>query len=509
MTYHLFCRDSFFSLRGDFLSRSDFFSSFFLDWRSSHTSTPRARLQSAKHICLRGYGVAHLVYIADESPHFSTRRINQDAFGWPGRELLFVKMGTFTTIALIIGVISFMTFVTFFGRLPALRRTPIAWLHRFIWVYFPNGVLALDRKLTAGRVTSSCSRFGNYLMHERHPTVLIFFILLLTIGEYLYLPTAWPQLNHLQKATGTVAIILPYVFLYLSAFSDPGFITPANWEREMQRYPYDFSIFHPGIECQTCHLLKPPRSKHCSICKGCIGKLDHHCIFINNCVGVGNHHWFILLLLSTAVLTSYGGALGLHLLATKMRNHFSYWALLPWNGNNGQGLDISTWLIVWGWGMQDSVAMGAVTLLQLMTTPMVWGLLGYHLWLIYCGTTTNESLKWGDWQAEMSEGYAFKRRMPADRPKNLHIERAWTRWPAETEQILVRSEDGKPPSLDLPIAGVGEWAPVWRLKDVENLYDLGLWDNLIDIFFPNYLFRDPQTPAAEAKRRRKRRRPRS
>lgn len=53
-------------------------------------------------------------------------------------------MVSLTTLALVIGGISFMTFVTFFGRLPVLRRTPIAWLHRFIWVILPNAVLSAD-----------------------------------------------------------------------------------------------------------------------------------------------------------------------------------------------------------------------------------------------------------------------------------------------------------------------------------------------------------------------------
>ncbi|KAK0641284.1 DHHC palmitoyltransferase-domain-containing protein [Cercophora newfieldiana] len=418
-------------------------------------------------------------------------------------------MGTLTTIVLVILGISFMTFVTFFGRLPALRRTPISWLYRLIWVKLPNSVLAVDQKLTSGRVTSSCSRMGNFIMYERHPTVLIFFLLLLSVGEYMYLPTAWPQLSTLQKTTGSISIALPYIFLYLAAFSDPGFITPDNHAHEMARYPFDYTVFHPGIECYTCRLLKPARSKHCTICKRCIGKLDHHCIFINNCVGRGNHHWFILLLLSTAILTLYGGVLGIHLMTTKMRARFPYWALLPRNANGGRGIDLKQWLIVWGWGMQDSVSMGAVTLLTLMTTPLVWGLLGYHLWLIYCGTTTNESMKWSDWQAEMDDGFAFKRNMPADRIKNTLIEPGWSRWPVETEQILVRTEDGKPPHPDLDIPGVGEWEPVWRLKDIENLYDIGFLDNLIDVFSPGYMFRDPQTPTVEGKlRRRKKRRPR-
>ncbi len=37
--------------------------------------------------------------------------------------------------------------------------------------------------------------------------------------------------------------------------------------------------------------------------------------------------------------------------------------------------------------------------------------------------------------------------------------------------------------------GTGEWIRVWRLADVENLYDLGFWDNLKDVFWPMYDFR--------------------
>src|SRR5690606_26659296 len=145
------------------------------------------------------------------------------------------------------------------------------------------------------------------------------------------------------------------------------------------------TLFHPGAGCATCRLLKPARSKHCSVCKRCVARLDHHCIFINNCVGAGNHHWFILLLLATAVLTLYGGVLGVHLMAAQMRARFPSWPLLPWRGNGGAGMPLAQWLTVWSWGLQDGgrgpgggVAMGAVTLLALMTSPLVAALLGYH-----------------------------------------------------------------------------------------------------------------------------------
>ncbi|KAK3998268.1 putative palmitoyltransferase [Cladorrhinum sp. PSN332] len=402
-------------------------------------------------------------------------------------------MGTLATIALIILFITFMTFVTFFGRLPAFRNTPISFLHRLIWVHLPNFLTSLDDRLTDGRLSSSFTRLGNYLMHDRHPTILIFFLLLLSVGEALYLPTAWPQLSALTKTTATISMIFPYVFLYLSAFTDPGYITPHNHVSEMARYPYDFTLFHPGTECHTCFLLKPARSKHCSVCKRCIAKNDHHCIFINNCVGANNHHYFILLLLSTAILTLYGGLLGINLLTSKMYLYFPQFNLLPWKANDGSGMSLTQWLIIWSWGLQDSVAMGAVTLLALLTSPLVWGLLGYHVWLVYCGTTTNESMKWSDWQYEMRDGFAYKRKMAKNRQKDLGVEPGWTRWPAETEQVVVRTEGGNPPAEDdKELPGVGGWENVWALKDVENLYDIGFWDNLVDVFAPWHMFRDPK-----------------
>jgi hypothetical protein len=53
------------------------------------------------------------------------------------------------------------------------RRTPIAWLHRLIWVHIPNGVLGFDQVVSKGRVTASCTRFFNYMMYDKHPTILV------------------------------------------------------------------------------------------------------------------------------------------------------------------------------------------------------------------------------------------------------------------------------------------------------------------------------------------------
>ncbi|KAI8352353.1 DHHC palmitoyltransferase-domain-containing protein [Mortierella sp. GBAus27b] len=48
--------------------------------------------------------------------------------------------------------------------------------------------------------------------------------------------------------------------------------------------------------CKRCHLPKPERTHHCSVCKKCILKYDHHCPWIHNCVGHFNHRYFVMFL---------------------------------------------------------------------------------------------------------------------------------------------------------------------------------------------------------------------
>ena len=104
---------------------------------------------------------------------------------------------------------------------------------------------------------------------------------------------------------------------------------------------------------------------------------------VNNCVGRHNYRWFLLLLLSLATLLSYGTLLALILLAPEVR------AQRIRSGHNGPRAIIQRW----GSAFVKDARIGGVGLLAAFTGPLAFGLLGYHVYLIWLGATTNETGK--------------------------------------------------------------------------------------------------------------------
>lgn len=217
-----------------------------------------------------------------------------------------------------------------------------------------------------------------------------------------------------------------------------------------------------------------------------------------NCLGKGNYAYFIAMLFSISSLLSYGGYLA-YLLLTETLQSFvvrrsqGIEARQHWSA----GRTWSQYFEGWAWAIARDIRIGGVGMLAVLTAPLAWGLFLYHLYLIWAGMTTNESSKWADWKDDIADGLVYRsERFVGDRTscqQDPEVE-PFVEWPISSNQRLVKYEDGVSPAGQLdnaessatsPTRGNVSSTPSWKrlhdLHEVDNLYDLGFWDNLLDI----------------------------
>ncbi|NXA14896.1 ZDHC2 Palmitoyltransferase, partial [Sapayoa aenigma] len=116
--------------------------------------------------------------------------------------------------------------------------------------------------------------------------------------------------------------------------------------------------------CDRCHLVKPDRCHHCSVCDKCILKMDHHCPWVNNCVGFSNYKFFLLFL-------AYSLVYCLFIAATDLQYFIKFWTN----------------------GLPDTQAKFHIMFLffaAAMFSVSLSSLFGYHCWLVSKNKSTLE-----------------------------------------------------------------------------------------------------------------------
>lgn len=134
------------------------------------------------------------------------------------------------------------------------------------------------------------------------PTFYVLLYVYCTVTFFIYvLPLIHPSLYILEISFLPLMLLIPLYFGYRTVIT-----TPYNsFTYSGLPSPYDEIIFHSNLNCRTCQILKPARSRHCPVCQYCIIMADHHCIWLNTCIGLGNYKEFYTFLLANCIVVCY------------------------------------------------------------------------------------------------------------------------------------------------------------------------------------------------------------
>lgn len=169
-------------------------------------------------------------------------------------------MNTFKILVTSIAVFSLLTFIVLFGHVPSLRRTPVGWTHYLLMIIIPRVLARLDQEVSGGRISVYLSKKQNQAMNERHPTVLIFYLVLFIGGTSIYVLRVLPMLSAWHWMLVPGLIFMPLYTLYLAANTDPGYITAKSHAEYIDKYEYDGVLFRRGHKCASCRREKPYES---------------------------------------------------------------------------------------------------------------------------------------------------------------------------------------------------------------------------------------------------------
>jgi len=260
-----------------------------------------------------------------------------------------------------------------------------------------------------------------------------------------------------------------YNFL-MASFKNPGVITAQNQKAFNAMFPPDDQIFFENNECSTCQYgQKPGRSKHCSLCGWCVAKFDHHCIWVNNCIGIGNHYYFMMFLLSNAIICAYGCYLGGTILYeyTVVNQLFNAVFIEP----HTQERLPATSLIVAQYLLHVHRQLAFVVILCAVMAVVLIAFFGWHLYLILRGTTSNEMMKWKTLRQLARETTADEKKKYAAQMEAYEAQQAAIKG--------LEAVDEEEEILEKP-----SWEPREYEKLIENLYHRGCWGNLKLVIWP-------------------------
>mmetsp|Transcript_5653 Transcript_5653/g.14753 ORF Transcript_5653/g.14753 Transcript_5653/m.14753 type:complete len:407 (+) Transcript_5653:252-1472(+) len=270
------------------------------------------------------------------------------------------------------------------------------------------GCLVGTRRLCTRLVGAACckriERVEEYVCWQPNPLLAGLYVSIMAafafaIWQYLFPLVPNERVGWWHRPLSLCIVGGGLLLHQLCCFSDPGVITRENLADFADGHPYDGVMYVPKF-CETCKILRPARSKHCSICDRCVAKFDHHCPWLNSCAGERNYRFFLAFLAYHAFVCAYGSltllTIGRWLAFDVHKLHDAYYV-------DATGAHVAVGITV---GARYMMSQHPAVFSMLFFASIMGGVLVaffcYHVYLVCSGTTTNETFKWGDLRAEQS-----------------------------------------------------------------------------------------------------------
>ncbi|CAH9094990.1 unnamed protein product [Cuscuta europaea] len=310
------------------------------------------------------------------------------------------------------GLVTLLVVVSFLcGQWPIFDDTFIQRIHIFLTFGAYDHLRRLIAAICGRKGSQALLSLEYYCCDRPNPTLQLIYMAILGVTYYIIVQTTFQYipgyyLGSMHRYTSLLAVAVGVILFLLSSFSDPGTVKADNVSQYLSAYPYDNIIFSEK-ECTTCKILKPARSKHCSICDRCVARFDHHCAWMNNCIGEKNTRYFMAFLFWHLLLCIYGTVAVALVLAGQLRELQVVRILTAYYGIERSFRSLAPYVVQWLMGSYDTQILIMVFLA--IVSMLLAGFLAYHSKLCLTNTTTNETLKWQDylgWQRKVKEAKA-------------------------------------------------------------------------------------------------------
>ncbi|KYQ90117.1 hypothetical protein DLAC_08701 [Tieghemostelium lacteum] len=394
------------------------------------------------------------------------------------QDLLYYGIFAYITFAVVI------LYTLMMGTSDFHRNGYVGALHYQLTIGIQESCVSCCGKICPGRVRKGFGRISNYFLYKPNHILQLVYLSLVMFGFYFfqrdtfaYIPGVY--LSGIHRIGAYVAVGITLVSFVVSCNVNPGYINKLNHKYYMSLYDYDRYLYIKK-KCETCSFNKPARSKHCRVCDKCVSRFDHHCPWINNCVGEGNLKYFLTFVFLTASLCLYGAYLCIYVIFSiiKVKN------LLRLGYNTKQGWQPLSTFEIFRYLFYESQMVFPLGLFCLIISIFLYYFFGYHLWLIYKNTTTNETSKWSDIKDQIAvvrlkEKLKKQKQDKQLNEKSVNNSNTKDKSKKHKQQSHINNnnntKEGDETKSHLPLPKSS--------KELHNIYDRGLWKNLYELLF--------------------------